>query len=103
VAITGYSSITRSGRGIPGPSIRRHQSLRYSCEAGDYNGKRYSVGKEDSWGMGWTWMMEEIRSGRVKYGSIGIGWIGVLGCIGRLGGMIHEILELLLLYMILSF
>ena len=56
MAVTGYPSITRSRRSIPGPSVRRHESLCYSCEAGDDYGERYTACEEDSRGMGWTWL-----------------------------------------------
>lgn len=38
-----------------------------------------------------------------EYGCAGIGWTGVPGCIGRLGRMIHEILEVSLLYVNIPF
>jgi hypothetical protein len=90
VAVTSYPSTTRSRRSLSGPSVRRHESLCYSCEASYHNGKRYTAGEKDSWGMGWTWLREGGHFGCIQSGCIGIGRVGVLGCMGRLGRMIYE-------------
>lgn len=52
LAISSHTSPSRSSRGVLGTSVRRHESLRYTCEASDDHAKRYPVSETNTRGLG---------------------------------------------------
>ena len=47
LAVPSNTSAARSRRGVYGASIRGHESLRYTCQASDYNAEGCAIGKAD--------------------------------------------------------
>lgn len=83
LAITSNSGATRSIRSIPGTSFRGHESVRHPRQTRYHHAKRHSISKENTRGLGWTWV--SAGSSFLHVLSLYVGMSGAWSCGSGLG------------------
>lgn len=63
LAIDSHPGATRSRRGLPGPLVRGHKSVRYPCEEGHDHAEGHPTREKDSRGLGWTLGILFVKDG----------------------------------------